>query len=272
MWDDDVRRFANFATEFAKQFNLGNVEGFQKIEQGVEHFLDTKSAGQVDSAEIRKIKSLIRSTEARSAARYTGVQPENIHFCELPFYETGTVKKKPLGEEDVRIVAELLRKVKPHQIYAAGDLSDPHGTHRVCLQAVMKALHVIKTEEWFKDCQLWLYRGAWQEWDPEDIEMAIPMSPQELEQKRKSYSPLLSAQILTNRVQASQSSSTNLKKTPRRSLVVTSASSGCALKHVTEPRPSCTISLACPSTKLLKPLFHSISTSLTTLCRCKCGQ
>jgi glucosamine-6-phosphate deaminase len=104
---------------------------------------------------------------------------------ELPFYETGTVKKKPLGEEDVRIVAELLHKVQPHQIYAAGDLSDPHGTHRVCLQAVMKALHVIKTEEWFKECQLWLYRGAWQEWDPEDIEMAIPMSPQELEQKRK---------------------------------------------------------------------------------------
>lgn len=103
----------------------------------------------------------------------------------MPFYETGTVKKKPLGEEDVRIVAELLRKVQPHQIYAAGDLSDPHGTHRVCLQAVMKALHAIKTEEWFKECQLWLYRGAWQEWDPEDIEMAIPMSPQELEQKRK---------------------------------------------------------------------------------------
>jgi glucosamine-6-phosphate deaminase len=184
VWDDDVRRFANFAAEFAKQFNLGGVEGFQKIEQGVEHFLDTKSAGQVDSAEIRKIKSLIRSTEARSAARYTGVHSDNIHFLELPFYETGTVKKKPLGEEDVRIVAELLHKVQPHQIYAAGDLSDPHGTHRVCLQAVMKALHVIKTEEWFKECQLWLYRGAWQEWDPEDIEMAIPMSPQELEQKR----------------------------------------------------------------------------------------
>jgi glucosamine-6-phosphate deaminase len=184
VWDDDVRRFTNFATEYCKMFKFSNVQQFEKLERDIEAFINNKRPGQVDLPEILKIKGLIRATEARSAARYCGVPSENIHFLEMPFYETGMVKKKPLSEADIALVYDLIQKVKPHQIYAAGDLSDPHGTHRVCLQAILQALERVKIEEWFKLCQVWLYRGAWQEWDPEDIEMAIPMSPQELLQKR----------------------------------------------------------------------------------------
>jgi glucosamine-6-phosphate deaminase len=102
----------------------------------------------------------------------------------MPFYETGTVRKKPIGEADVKIVADLLRKVKPHQIYAAGDLSDPHGTHRVCLDAIFKAWDAVKNESWARDCEVWIYRVAWQEWEPETNEMAVPLSPSEQMRKR----------------------------------------------------------------------------------------
>jgi glucosamine-6-phosphate deaminase len=103
----------------------------------------------------------------------------------MPFYETGRVKKKPLSEEDIQIVVDLLREVKPHQVYAAGDLSDPHGTHRVCLDAIIAALKQCKDDDWMDDCYVWLYRGAWQEWEINDIEMAVPLSPQELDRKRR---------------------------------------------------------------------------------------
>jgi glucosamine-6-phosphate deaminase len=184
VWDEDAIRFANFASQFAKLFNVQAAPEIAAIEKFVEDEMKNKKPGQMDSATVQRIKGLIRSTEARSAARYCGVLPEHIHFLNLPFYETGGAKKKPLGPEDTAIVADLLKSVKPHQIYAAGDLSDPHGTHRVCLQAIMNALQVVKTEAWFSQCQVWLYRGAWQEWDPEDIQMTIPMSPHELLQKR----------------------------------------------------------------------------------------
>jgi glucosamine-6-phosphate deaminase len=108
-----------------------------------------------------------------------------MHFLDLPFYETGRVKKKPLSDDDVKITVDLLREIKPHQIYAAGDLSDPHGTHRVCLRAVFEALDIVKQDEWAKDCWVWLYRGAWQEWDVNEIEMAVPISPIELKRKRR---------------------------------------------------------------------------------------
>jgi glucosamine-6-phosphate deaminase len=108
-----------------------------------------------------------------------------MHFLEMPFYETGRVKKKPLSEDDIQIIVDLLRQIKPHQIYAAGDLSDPHGTHRVCLTAILKAIERCKNEVWMQDCYTWLYRGAWQEWDISDIEMAVPLSPQELMKKRR---------------------------------------------------------------------------------------
>ena len=105
----------------------------------------------------------------------------------MPFYETGRVKKNPLGDEDVQLTVDLLRKVKPHQIYVAGDLSDPHGTHRVCLEAIFRALDIIKEESWADDCYVWMYRGAWQEWGIEEIEMAVPISPEELRTKKRSH-------------------------------------------------------------------------------------
>jgi glucosamine-6-phosphate deaminase len=109
---------------------------------------------------------------------------QNLYFLDLPFYETGTVKKRPLGEQDIRIVQDLLQRVRPHQVYAAGDLTDPHGTHRVCLSAVTAALNRVRQEDWFAQCEVWLYRGAWQEWEPEQIEMAVAISPEELLRKR----------------------------------------------------------------------------------------
>ena len=108
-----------------------------------------------------------------------------MHFLDLPFYETGTVKKKPISDEDIKITADLIKKIKPHQLYAAGDLSDPHGTHRVCLSIINQALDSLKGEEFLKDCWMWLYRGAWQEWPIDEIDMAVPLSPDELFRKRK---------------------------------------------------------------------------------------
>ncbi|MBD0297595.1 MAG: glucosamine-6-phosphate deaminase, partial [Flavisolibacter sp.] len=123
---------------------------------------------------------------ARATCRYVGIPERNIHFLNLPFYETGTIEKKPMGEEDIRITIDLLRQVQPHQVYCAGDLADPHGTHKVCLDVVLEALRRINKEgvSWIDDCWLWLYKGAWQEWNIEEIEMAIPMSPDQVSKKR----------------------------------------------------------------------------------------
>lgn len=128
---------------------------------------------------------MIRRGEAKAGCRSAGITDDFAHFLDMPFYETGKVKKKPLSEADITIIVDLIRKVKPHQIYAAGDLSDPHGTHRVCLDAIFRALDRLKGEPWMKDCYVWLYRGAWQEWDIDQIEMAVPLSPDELMRKRK---------------------------------------------------------------------------------------
>jgi len=184
VWDESAIRHADFVTEFARAFPQVGTDVAQRIEESVEAFVRRKKAGEVDSPELQKIKALIRRTEARAGARYSGVKEENIHFLDLPFYETGRVKKKPLGEEDIRITVDLLERVKPHLIYAAGDLSDPHGTHRVCLAAVTTALHRLESRPWMKDCAVWLYRGAWQEWGPQEIEMAVPLSPDEVVRKR----------------------------------------------------------------------------------------
>ncbi len=183
VFDEDATRFADFAADFNQLFGIG-AEQAAKIERHIDEFLRNKKPGQVDSPEIQKIKGLIRRGEARAAGRYCGIEYDNLHFLDMPFYETGTVRKKPIGEEDVQIIVDLLRKTKPHQIYAAGDLSDPHGTHRVCLSAILKALDRIKDDDWTENLEVWLYRGAWQEWPPEDVEMAVPISPGELQRKR----------------------------------------------------------------------------------------
>jgi glucosamine-6-phosphate deaminase len=174
VFDADTLRFADFATDFNRLFGIA-PEKASTIEKHIEEFVRNKKPGQVDSVEVQQIKALIRRGEARAAGRDCGVPVENLHFLDLPFYETGRVTKKPLSEKDFQLVQDILERVKPHQVYAAGDLSDPHGTHRVCLTAI---------QEWFSHCEIWLYRGAWQEWEPERIEMAVPLSPDELMRKR----------------------------------------------------------------------------------------
>jgi glucosamine-6-phosphate deaminase len=149
------------------------------------HFLNTKDSGTPDIPEVRSIKGLIRRGEARGGARFTGLQDSQIHFLDMPFYETGKTRKMPLGEADIQIIVDLMERVKPHQVYAAGDLADPHGTHRVCLDAIFEAFHRLGKEAWMKDCWLWMYRGAWHEWAVHEIEMAVPMSPQQLRKKRQ---------------------------------------------------------------------------------------
>lgn len=184
VFDDDVIRYVDFFREMDDKYNLSNTQS-EKFYNKVLEFIAQKNPGQVDSVEVKMIKGLIRKTEARSACRYVGIPDDHCHFMNMPFYETGLVKKQPLTDIDINITVDLLRKIKPHQIYAAGDLSDPHGTHRVCLEAIKMAIEVVKNDDWFKDCWVWLYRGAWQEWDIDEIEMAVPISPDQLKQKRK---------------------------------------------------------------------------------------
>ena len=149
-------------------------------------YLASKETNHLDSPEIRAIKGLIRRCEAKATCRYVGIAEDNYHFMNLPFYETGMVDKKPMSEEDIQITMELLRKIQPHQVYCAGDLADPHGTHKVCLEVIFESLRRIKAagDTWINDCWVWLYKGAWQEWDISEIEMAIPMSPDQVIKKR----------------------------------------------------------------------------------------
>jgi glucosamine-6-phosphate deaminase len=183
VFDADASRFVDFALDFARLFGTA-PDQVEPIERKIDEFLRDKKPGQVDGPEVQQIKALIRRGEARAASRDCGVPISNLHFLDMPFYETGAVRKKPLSEDDVRLIVDLLQKVRPHQIYAAGDLSDPHGTHRVCLAAILSAVERVRQEDWFKDTEIWLYRGAWQEWEPEKIEMAVPISPEELMRKR----------------------------------------------------------------------------------------
>jgi len=183
VFDEDAIRFADFASDFNHLFDI-DIKQTEQIEDHLEQFLKHKRPGQVDSDTVQKVKALIRRGEARAAARSCGVPSERAHFMDMPFYETGTVRKKPIGGDDIRITVDLLEKIKPHQVYAAGDLSDPHGTHRVCLSAVFEAMRRVKDRDWARGCELWLYRGAWQEWEPQRIEMAVPLSPGEMDRKR----------------------------------------------------------------------------------------
>lgn len=184
VFDHDVIRYLDFIRESCPIFDF-NSDKAEEMYKKIEEELKKKHPGEADPMDVRQIKTIIRRGEARAACRYLGIPEERVHFLELPFYETGGVKKKPLGREDIDIVKNLLRQVKPHQIFAAGDLSDPHGTHRVCFQAVIAACEELKNEEWFKDCRVWMYRGAWQEWDVAEAEMAVPLSPEEVEIKRE---------------------------------------------------------------------------------------
>ncbi|SHJ59944.1 glucosamine-6-phosphate deaminase [Reichenbachiella agariperforans] len=180
--DHETYRFA----EFAK--NLYEYAAGEKADDKVfdKLFKQIKAGAnkEVLPVEVRKIKGLIRRGEAISACRYYGIPDSQVHYLDLPFYETGKVEKNPLGTADVQIIKDLIEEIKPHQIYAAGDLADPHGTHEVCLKGIFAAVDQLKTEKFMKDCWMWLYRGAWHEFPIDEIEMAVPISPEELLKKR----------------------------------------------------------------------------------------
>ncbi|MGB0758443.1 MAG: glucosamine-6-phosphate deaminase [Rubripirellula sp.] len=183
VFDEDAIRFAEFVEEFCDEFQI-HAPGLAELESHIDEVLRKKQPGQVDSDQVQRIKGLIRRGEAREGARCCGVQDEHLHFLDLPFYQTGRVKKSPISSADINITLDLLRKVQPHQIYAAGDLSDPHGTHRTCLSAILQACRQCEQDAWYESCAVWLYRGAWQEWPPHQIEMAVPLSPTEVAKKR----------------------------------------------------------------------------------------
>ena len=186
--DEEVVRFMHFINGFNQLFANEQDEVIKSKYKEIKEFLKNKKEGDIDSQDIRTIKGLIRRGEARTASTFNQIPLDHVHFLDLPFYESGKIEKLPMGEADVNIVRELITKVKPHQIYVAGDLADPHGTHRKCTDAVLAAIDLEKEAkaEWLKDCRVWMYRGAWAEWEIENIEMCVPISPEELRAKRNS--------------------------------------------------------------------------------------
>ena len=186
--DEEVRRFMHFINGFNQLFDGNNNEVIRNKYTEIKEFLANKKEGDMDNRDILTIKGLIRRGEARTSCTFNQIPLSRCHFLDLPFYETGKIEKNPISEADIEIVLKLLREVQPHQIYVAGDLADPHGTHRVCTDAVFAAVDVEKGNgaEWLKECRIWMYRGAWAEWEIENIEMAVPFSPEELRAKRNS--------------------------------------------------------------------------------------
>ena len=173
--DHEALKIAEVANSITK------TDTFSKVIED----LNGKTEEDFDSELVRKIKGNIRRSESYGATRYMGIPDSQVHFLDLPFYETGAIRKKPLGEDDIKIMNDVIEKIKPHQIYAAGDLADPHGTHRVCLEALFASLKELKAKPFMDDCWVWLYRGAWHEWEIHEIEMAVPMSPAQVLRKRK---------------------------------------------------------------------------------------
>ena len=168
-----------------QNIDVAHELGFADKYAEVESIIKGKRPGEPEPRELLNIKGALRRAEARASVRSFGLNPDtNAHFLNLPFYETGGIRKSPFTKVDIDIVVNLLREIKPHQIYAAGDLSDPHGTHRTCIEIVLEAIEEVRNEEWFKDCHLWLYRGAWMEWDLGSVDMAVPLSPNEMIMKR----------------------------------------------------------------------------------------
>jgi glucosamine-6-phosphate deaminase len=171
VFDHDALRHIDYVNEFHKLFELHS-----------ESAIVSKQPADFDTDEVLNVKTLIRKTEATAAAKAVGVPEEKLHFLDLPFYRTGKVSKRPIGDDDVALIAMLLREVSPGQIYVAGDLSDPHGTHRVCAQAILRALELVRPDG--LQPEVWLYRGAWQEYEPHEIERAVPLSPEVMLRKK----------------------------------------------------------------------------------------
>ncbi|MCR5158570.1 MAG: PIG-L family deacetylase [Prevotella sp.] len=184
--DEEVRRFMHFINGFNIIFANGSDEVIKYSYQVVKNFIRNKKPGDLDNEQILRLKGLIRRGEARLACEYNGIDSNHIHFLDLPFYESGRIEKLPMSERDVIPIQQLLAELQPHQIYVAADLADPHGTHRKCTDAVLAAIDEEKKAgaAWLSDCRVWMYRGAWAEWDVADVEMCVPMSPEELREKR----------------------------------------------------------------------------------------
>lgn len=202
--DEEVTRYMHFINGFNQLFNHSQYNTINEKYQELKRFFSQKKDGDTDTRDVLTIKGLIRRGEARTACTYNRIATNHVYFLDLPFYETGKIEKLPMSEADVLPIREMIRKIKPHQIYVAGDLADPHGTHRKCTDAVLAAVDMEKEDgaEWLTDCRIWMYRGAWAEWEIENIEMCVPMSPEELRAKRnailKHQSQMESAPFLGN--------------------------------------------------------------------------
>lgn len=202
--DEEVIRYASLMNNLIDKYNPADKAMREQLNKVLNFLMSEKKSGDEDNSDVLFIKGRIRREEATAACRFVGVKEENIKFLDLPFYETGKVKKNPISEADVKIIKEYLVSVKPHEVFVAGDLADPHGTHKVCLDAILAAVDELKEEkvEWLSDCRFWMYRGAWAEWEIDYIEMAVPISPEELRSKRlsilKHQSQMESAPFLGN--------------------------------------------------------------------------
>ena len=182
VFDHDARRFTDFVVEFNRLFGI-DQEQTERIHDRVLQFLQSKKPGQPDSEDLLRIKGLIRTTEARAAALVCGVPPEQLEFMDLRFYRTGTIAKAPIHPQDIEDIVALLERLRPAQIYVAGELSDPHGTHRICAEAIFEAVHRVREKG--QDFEVWLYRGAWDEWEPHELERVVPLSPEDVERKKE---------------------------------------------------------------------------------------
>lgn len=200
--DEEVIRYVSFLEDVRKKYDPNNEVMRKKYAEILQFLLHDKKADDIDTPDILFMKGYLRREEATTACRYVGMDTKNVRFLDLPFYETGRVKKNPISEVDVEIVKKYLQEIKPDEVFVAGDLADPHGTHKVCLDAILAAVDELKGEKWLDNCRIWMYRGAWAEWEIDHIEMAVPISPEELRAKRnailKHQSQMESAPFLGN--------------------------------------------------------------------------
>lgn len=184
--DEEAIRYVSLMKNLSIKYNKNKAEIDARLNETLNALLNQNEMKSSTYKDLLHIKGQIRREEASSACRFVGLKPENVHFLDLPFYETGTVKKGNLTAKDILLVMDLIREVKPHQIFVAGDLADPHGTHKVCLNAALAAIDELNKEGILDECRVWMYRGAWAEWEIDHIEMAVPMSPEQVLNKRKS--------------------------------------------------------------------------------------
>lgn len=186
VWNEDVLRFLEFSIELNKTLSSDNATLIHQYEE-IKNFIAQPHTFDTEPTLLKHFKGLIRKGEALAGARFCGLPDEHIHFMKMPFYEKRKSSKDNVLEyDDINITKDLINKIKPHQIFVAGDFADPHGTHKVCFDCVKDALIELKQQQnWVKDCWLWMYRGAWHEWQTHEIEMAVPLSPKEVLEKRK---------------------------------------------------------------------------------------